>query len=257
MAANRPMLVERFASSLKSRHTPVALAELPIPSSLQILVLAPHPDDFDAVSVTLKHFHENGNEILLAVLTGASSGVLDSFVTPPTRKKKEDTRESEQKRSLEFFGLALAHVRFLRLPEDGDGELILNDNCHAIVEPIFQEFCPDVVICPYGEDTNLSHRNTFALSREQASRCQRPLLMLYNQDPKTIRIRIDAFVPFNRKKALWKGEMLRFHKSQHSRCLQTRGVGVADRVLNVNKNIAAELQCGFAFAEGFQVELFG
>jgi hypothetical protein len=50
--------------------------------------------------------------------------------------------------------------------------------------------------------------------------------------------------------------MLRFHQSQQTRNLQTRGQGFDDRILKVNAAIAKQLKVDLAYAEGFQVELF-
>ncbi len=36
---------------------------------LRILVLAPHPDDFDAIGVSMRNFWKNGNPLYLAVAT--------------------------------------------------------------------------------------------------------------------------------------------------------------------------------------------
>ncbi len=41
------------------------------------LVLAPHPDDFDAVAVTLRWFADWGAELFLDVLTTGASGDIE------------------------------------------------------------------------------------------------------------------------------------------------------------------------------------
>jgi LmbE family N-acetylglucosaminyl deacetylase len=43
-----------------------------------MLALAPHPDDFDAIGVTLKHIRRNGNPIEVGVVR-TGSGVEDSY----------------------------------------------------------------------------------------------------------------------------------------------------------------------------------
>jgi len=73
---------------IQNLKEPIPLTDLVLSADNKILVLAPHPDDFDEVAVTLRYFHSRGHPILLLVLTGASSGVLDSFVDPPTTHKK-------------------------------------------------------------------------------------------------------------------------------------------------------------------------
>jgi LmbE family N-acetylglucosaminyl deacetylase len=248
--------VKQFAQIIKKETSSVSFRDYSLSSSLRLLVLAPHPDDFDAIAVMLKYFHENGNEILLLVLTGGSSGVSDSFLSQPTPQRKADIRETEQKKALAFFGLPLSHVRFLRLPEDQSGDMLLDDGCRKTVGDLFQEFDPDIMALPYGEDSNPSHQRTFALARELAITASKPVLSFYNQDPKTIRIRQDAYIAFDQATSLWKRELLRFHQSQQTRNFQTRGFGFDERILKVNEAIAKELKIDQAYAEGFQVELF-
>ena len=157
--------VEQITRLLRSENLPVSLKDFPLSSSLKLLVLAPHPDDFDAIAVMLKYFQENSNEILLLVLTGASSGVNDSFLERPTRQNKEDIRQHEQKKALEFFRFPRSQVRFLRLPEDVNGDLLLDEGCRNIVGKHFREFNPDMITLPFGKDTNESHQRTFTLAR--------------------------------------------------------------------------------------------
>lgn len=248
--------VEQFTQILKKQTTPISLDDCSFSPFLRLLVLAPHPDDFDAIAVMLKYFQVNGNQILLLVLTGGSSGVKDSFLTQPTKQSKVNIRETEQEKALAFFGFPLSHVRFLRLPEDEQGEMILDDGCRKTVRKIFRKFDPDIITLPYGEDSNPSHQRTFALTRDIAMAASKPVLAFYNQDPKTIRIRLDAYIAFDQATSLWKREMLRFHQSQQTRNLQTRGYGFDDRILKVNAVIAKGVKTNQAYAEGFQVELF-
>jgi LmbE family N-acetylglucosaminyl deacetylase len=233
----------------------VLFSELSFRPEQRILVLAPHPDDFDEVAVTLRYFFKLGHPILLLVLTGASSGVLDSFVSPATKSRKEDVREEEQLLALEFFGFPSTNVQFLRLPEDDAGELILDHRCRQIVGDLFRKFNPDIVSLPYGKDTNLSHCRTFELFKELASDAQKPVLGLCHRDPKTTEINIQAFFPFDEATAQWKGEMLRFHQSQHTRNLQTRNYGIDDRMLQLNQDVARGLGIKEPYAEGFQLVL--
>lgn len=250
------MRVEQIVQLLKKNTSPISLEDCSFSSSLRLLVLAPHPDDFDAIAAMLKYFQANGNQILLLVLTGGSSGVSDSFLTRPTKHSKENIRETEQEKALAFFGFPLSQVRFLRLTEDKQGDMILDDGCRKTVGKIFRKFDPDIITLPYGEDTNPSHQRTFTLTRDLAMAASKPLLAFYNQDPKTIQIRLDAYIAFDHLTSLWKREMLRFHQSQQTRNLETRGHGFDDRILKLNKAIAKGVKANHEYAEGFQVELF-
>ena len=104
-------------SFLKHQDLPQSINDIDIDSSAKVLVLAPHPDDFDAIGVTLKILHDNGNVIDLAVVT-TSSGVEDSYPNCATAVYKARIREQEQRRSCEFFGLDDYRVTFLDLNND-------------------------------------------------------------------------------------------------------------------------------------------
>lgn len=248
--------VKQIAQQIQKHKQPISLRDCSISSSLKMLVLAPHPDDFDAIAITLKYFQEIGNQILLLVLTGGSTGVDESFLSHPTKENKEKVREKEQRHSLEYFGLPASNVRFLYLTEDINGDLKLDEACRLAIWQKFEEFKPDAIFLPYGEDTNPSHRRTFTLARDIAKKSRKPILAFYNQDPKTIQIRQDAYIEFDENASFWKREMLRFHQSQQIRNLQTRGVGFDDRILNMNEELARQIKLNSEYAEGFQIELF-
>ncbi len=233
--------------------TPIPFPDLAIAATSRILVLAPHPDDFDEVAITLRYLFERKHPVLLLVLTGGSSGVLDSFVNPPTKGMKEDVRQGEQLHALDFFGFPRSCVHFLRLQEDGAGELVLNEPNCATVGRLFREFSPDIVSLPFGKDSNLSHQRTFELFQELASSVGKPVLGLCHKDPKTTEIAIQTYFPFDEEGAQWKAEMLRFHQSQHTRNLQRRNCGIDDRILQVNRDIARGLKIKEPYAEGFQL----
>jgi LmbE family N-acetylglucosaminyl deacetylase len=246
---------KQLAQQILKGKRPVSLRNCSISPELKILVLAPHPDDFDAITITLKYFQENGNLIFLLVLTGASTGVDDSFLSDPTKENKEKVREIEQKKSLEYFGFPSSNVSFLYLTEDKHGDLILNEECQSTISKKFEEIRPDAIFLPYGKDTNPSHRRTFKLVRDITKEIDKPIIAFYNQDPKTTQIRLDTYIDFDKETALWKRKMLCFHQSQQARNLQTRGIGFDDRILNVNAEIAREINIKSQYAEGFQIEL--
>jgi len=75
-------------------------------------------------------------------------------------------------------------------------------------------------------------------------------------DPKTIQMRHDLYTVFGEDEAEWKGQLLRFHQSQHQRNLRTRQYGFDERILKVNRQIARELQASASYAEGFELKLY-
>ncbi|MBM3294708.1 MAG: PIG-L family deacetylase [Candidatus Aminicenantes bacterium] len=244
-------------SGILDRPRPVRLDEAEIPPGLRILVLGPHPDDFDAAGVTLRLFRERGCRLRLLVLSSSANGVEDSFCSPPTPEAKAACREEEQRRSLRFFGLPAGAAEFLRLPvgPPEEGGYLLDDPAafEAVKAGILAD-APDLVFLPHGNDTNPDHRLTCFWRRRIAREASKPMAAMLIRDPKTVSSRDDAFVPFGEEAARWKAELLRFHLSQHRRNLHTRGTGFDDRILGVNRASAARLGLLEPYAEAFEVE---
>lgn len=219
------------------------IPEINWPSHQRILVLAPHPDDFDAAGVTMRFFHERGDLLRVVVLSGSASGVLDSFCAP---HEKVAVREREQRASLRFFGLTEEALTFLRLPEDTDGHPIENPEA---VRRELEAFVPDLVVLPHYHDTNAGHRRAYAMFRNVSAK---PALLF--RDPKTTEFRCDLYMPFDEATAQWKRQLLLYHRSQDHRNRLVRGHGFDDRILSMNQQIARELGCAAPYAEAFQCD---
>jgi LmbE family N-acetylglucosaminyl deacetylase len=227
------------------------------PPALRVLVLAPHPDDFDAIGVTMRFFWENGNPLHVAVATSGWSGVEDSYCSPPTPQVKAALREDEQRASCQLFGLPETHLAFLRLQEDETGQPAENQaNLERIREVVFNTR-PALVFLPHGFDTNLGHQRVCAMLRRVAGAAGYPLAAFLNRDPKTIHMRGDVYLDFDEEAAAWKGELLRCHRSQHQRNLNQRGYGMDERILRVNRESAKLCAADAPYAEVFELELFG
>jgi LmbE family N-acetylglucosaminyl deacetylase len=243
---------------LRKRPRPFRVDGLPWPNDLRILVLGPHPDDFDAAGVTLRFFFRRGGAVRLLVLSSSANGVEDSFCEAPTPAVKAALREKEQRRSLRFFGLPESDCEFLRLPvgapEQG-GYLLESETSFELVKAKALPFAPDLVFLPHGRDTNADHRLAFEWWRRLAADSGHPLAAFLIRDPKTIDSRDDAFFPFKEEAAAWKAELLRFHRSQHQRNLNTRGHGFDDRILNVNRASARRLGLEEPYAEAFEIDI--
>jgi len=236
---------------------PVFLHSIQVPKELVTLVLAPHPDDFDEIGVTLRIFRDNGNPIYVAVLSSGASGVEDRFCSPPTRQTKGQIREEEQRKSCEFFGLPESHLTFLRLEEDHAGDIIESEVNGERVRDHFLQIRPDIVFLPHGNDTNIDHQRTYSIFRRIVSGADYSITAFLNRDPKTINMRHDVYTVFGEKDAEWKGQLLRFHESQQQRNLNTRNHGLDERVLKVNRKTAQENLQKDMYAEVFEVESFG
>jgi len=236
---------------------PTTVTNLRLPPAMRIAVLAPHPDDFDAIGVTLRWFQSRGHRLDVGVLTTGASGVEDVYRGAVAADVKRDIREAEQRTSCRFFGLPDNQVTFLRLLEDDTGHLA---PCPANLERLrsfFEALAPQITFLPHGNDSNPDHQRTAAFFREIARACASPVVACFNRDPKTVAMRTDLFIGFDDNDARWKGELLRCHESQHQRNLNTRGYGFDERILRVNRRIAAELGGTWPYAESFEVECLG
>ncbi len=232
---------------------PCAIPGLSLPDTLRILILAPHPDDFDAIGVTMKFLSRNGNSIAVGVVR-TGSGVEDSYRPNLTLAGKADLREQEQRRSLQFFGLPEDSLTFLCLVNDSEDQPVDNSENCTLVEKFVIEKSPDIVFLPHGNDTNSGHRVMYSLLKQVVQRSGCSFAMFLNRDAKTIKIRTDLYMPFDQEDAEWKAQLLRFHDSQHQRNLRTRNHGFDDRVLNVNRGIARGLSLVQKYAEAFEIE---
>jgi len=233
---------------------PLRLERLSLPASLRVTVAAPHPDDFDAIAVTLRQLQQNGNPIDLLVLTAGDSGVEDGYAAAHLPLTKTKIREREQLASCTFFGLPHDRVRFLRLATDADGHLHEDEANFATLRDALLPRHPDLVFLPHGNDTNADHQRTCAwlqrLVREQGMQLQ----LCLNRDPKTIAMRIDLATGFAAADAEWKRQLLRCHDSQQQRNLRTRQHGFDDRILQDNAQAATAAGIAAPFAELFELQ---
>jgi LmbE family N-acetylglucosaminyl deacetylase len=222
-----------------------------------VAVLAPHPDDFDAIGVTLRHLHDNGSRIDVAVMSSGANGVDDGFRGAYARQAKALVREEEQRASIRFFGLPGERLTFFRLAENGDGHLAVNAANVERVRAFLVEGCPDLVFLPHGSDPNLAHQRTAGLMRRAAHDAGLSFVACLNRDPKTIAMRVDLFTVYGADGAAWKGELLRLHASQQARNLKARGRGFDERILEMDRDSASAIDRAGECAEVFELERVG
>jgi LmbE family N-acetylglucosaminyl deacetylase len=250
------------------------------PSGGNVLALAPHPDDPDAVAVTLKLFHTAGCRVRYAVTGRAHGGVTDSYACEaaktrgdsPTDLKacKTSLRRREQTASAQMAGIVDGEVVFVDpSAEDDSGDMLHSLANARLIRRLLREQDPDIVLMPHGADTNSGHVALYHLFGELAAPLaverERPLLALFARDPKTTAIEQQLVVPFNEEAARWKASLLRCHDSQQQRGIEVRGYGLDERILKLNRATQAELRSKVIepwkedclYAESFQVELFG
>lgn len=227
-----------------------------LPAGLRITVAAPHPDDFDAMGVTMRWLHAAGHFITLAVLTRGHSGVPDGFAGARTPDDKGAVREAEQRASLEYFGLPEARVRFLRLQEGTDGKLDTGAANARTVRTWLVQAAPRIVFLPHGNDSNITHQRTHALVTRVLGSIGATVLVCLSEDPKTISLRRDLLMPFGESDGAWKAGLLRCHRSQQERNRLDRGAGLDDRILGMNRNAARVVASDAPYVEAFELAWF-
>ena len=112
----------------------ITLSKFAIKSGSSVVVMAPHPDDFDAIAVTLKRLAGRGAKIMLAVMTGGASGVEDSFGDFVSDADKTQLREAEQRDSCRLFDLNDEAISFLHLDEDDSSELLQTPGNQQVIK---------------------------------------------------------------------------------------------------------------------------
>ncbi|AUN95316.1 PIG-L deacetylase family protein [Pseudazoarcus pumilus] len=239
------------------RPAPRELTELDLPGCGHLAVLAPHPDDFDAIAVTMRHFARRGWRIRLAVLTSGASGVEDGYRGARSIADKTALREAEQRSSCHVFGLPPDDLHFLRLDGAGGDAFAVDSASLARVRAFLRTAQPTRVFMPHGDDANLAHRRTWELFRTIAREDGLAVEAWLNRDAKTRAMREDVFARFGAEEAAWKAGLLRLHASQHARNLATRGHGFDERVLAVNRASADAAGWSGEWAEAFEVVRFG
>lgn len=247
-------LTKQFMAGVDAR-LPMSLNDLALPGSLTMLVLAPHPDDFDAIAVSLHFFHRQGHAIHVAVLTSGANGVEDGWNGADDVQSKAKLREAEQRKSCARFGLPEERLRFLRLWEHSEAQADADDD--ERLRQTILSVNPDCVFLPHGNDSNRTHRRTFNTFDAIAVREGLSVLAFLNLDAKTVAMRKDVMMHFGESEAAWKAELLRLHRSQQERNLSTRGHGFDERVLRINRDAALSGGYEDGYAEVFELRKYG
>ena len=239
-----------------SIEVPIDIANVQWNRSLRLLVTAPHPDDFDAISVTLRRMVQAGHTLFAAVAQ-TGSGIDPIYGAGMNQQDRTALRNREQESSFKFFGIEPSHYQILALENEPDDQVAYSQDNIAVLEGIVREIKPDVLFMPHGNDTNRAHRDMCRMMQDIAKRMDWPIALMLNSDVKTVEMRKDVYTAFDREEAAWKGELLRHHDSQHQRNLRVRGHGFDDRVLMLNERTAKGLGLSAPYAESFEIERCG
>jgi len=249
--------------------------QLHVPSHARVMVLAPHPDDPESVAVICRLLLDSGCDLRYAIVSMSPSGVEDRYaqtscgsIFQSLQAGKIAIRRKEQMTAAGMLGLTEERVSFLALDDNEKAAVSDSPENRARINLLLESGDPDIVIMPVGKDTNRTHAWVHRVFRECAAplagRSKRPIVALYNEDPKTTSMKPDLLVLFDEKAAEWKGEMLRMHYSQQRRNMQIRGMGFDERILEINRRRferfsgpADRSRSSPGYAEAFEIELFG
>jgi len=245
--------------------------EVRFPAYGKVLVLGPHPDDPESVAITCRILMRLGCDIWTTIVSMSPSGVEDEYAqrwqnndSIFLQKKKIEIRRREQTRATEKFGLNPDRITFLGIEENKGLD---SPNRSAKIRDHLLSMAPDIVIMPIGKDSNPTHARVYQVFRENAKdlalKKEKPVVALYNEDPKTLEVRHDLFVLFGEESADWKRALLRVHHSQQQRNIHSRGMGFDERILHMNRLSYRRLQEMLPHADGparyaevFEIELF-
>lgn len=250
---------------LPDRETPFVEA---LENGGNVLVLSPHPSDAERSAICLKRLMDRNWKISNCVCTQGIAGVLDRYVKENGNQGddgqiKAMIRRNETLESARLLGLTEDAVEFLW---DENGNVGRGDPVAdaEIIENLLAAKSPDIVMLPSGNDENQTHRGVYqAFRRAMNSKpTGRPLLVLYHEDPKTIRMDPDLYVWFNRDESRFKSDLLMVHDSQQQRRMERAGEGLDDRILRCNFNRAMDYRKehpdgpDYTYAEAFEIEVF-
>ncbi len=233
---------------------PVDFRRINWPEKLTMLVTAPHPDDFDAIGITLKHMMRLGHD-LHVVVAETGSGIDQVYGKGMTQEDKRQLRIKEQIGSFRFFGLTPTQFRFLKLNNAEDDQVADDRENRIFLEKLVRELKPDMLFMPHGHDTNRAHRAMYTMMKAIALNVEWPVALMLNSDVKTVDMRTDFYMAFDERDAQWKGKLLRYHDSQHQRNLRDRHYGFDERVLALNRRTASTLGILQPYAASFELEL--
>jgi len=215
---------------------------------------------------------QSGCDIWYAIVSLSPSGVEDEYArrkqdrnSNPLKETKGKIRQKEQTQSAEMFGLGADRLAFFGIEEDKELDSPRN---LARIRDHLETVEPDIVIMPIGKDPNQTHAWVYQAFRKCANnltlKTEKPIVALYNEDPKTIEIRKDLFVLFDEKGAVWKRALLKIHDSQQERNIRSRGMGFDERILGMNHlswthlvETSTPVAPSANYAEVFEIELFG
>jgi LmbE family N-acetylglucosaminyl deacetylase len=178
---------------------------LPETNLMNILVIAPHPDD-EAIGCggTICKHTLRGDRIVAVFLT---SGELGLKRLP--REKAWSIREAEARRAAKILGLA--RTEFLRLPDWTAGEHIKEGV--RLLAPILKREKPEIVYLPHPQEWHPDHKAALPIVQAAARKAGLIKITLHGYEVWTPIVKHDLAEDIS-KAMPQKLQALRAHKSQ-------------------------------------------
>jgi len=182
---------------------------------MNILVIAPHPDDETIGCGGALCLHAaKGDRVAVVFLTSGELGLNN--LAP---RKAWKIRESEAKAAAKHLGIA--HLEFLRLPDWAVGEH-LKKGAH-LLQPILKREVPEIVYLPHPRDWHPDHQAALPLFRAAMRGARLPTVELRAYEVWTPFEAFDDVVDISRVMRR-KLRALRAHRSQLGECDYERAV---------------------------------
>jgi LmbE family N-acetylglucosaminyl deacetylase len=144
---------------------------------MNILVVAPHPDD-DLIGCggsMIRHLR-NGHPLTVTYMTSGDAGSLRH-----TKENLTEIREREARQAAKILGIN--ELIFLR---NADGYLQYNQNNLVRLINLIREKKPEIIYIPHHRDKHRDHRTTYALATEALRRAGGPWFQECEGSPWTV-----------------------------------------------------------------------
>jgi LmbE family N-acetylglucosaminyl deacetylase len=203
---------------------------------MKVIALGAHPDDIEigCGGAILRH-RALGHEVMALIFTGGCRGGV--------KLREVDVETTRREEALKAAALLDIEVRFL---DYTDTEIPETHEVIMRVEEVIQEFQPDRVYLPYGQDTHQDHR---VVSNTGKAACRGVKQILEYEEPSSYNsfnanYWIDI-TPYIEKKL----ESIKMHVSQgHKQILKLKSI----EGLNLYRGYQSQVE----YAEGFSAFRF-
>jgi len=230
------------------------LNDQPIPSGMNVLVLAPHPDDYDAIAITMKLLQQCDNRIFVRVLGTGWNRVEDEICDPATPEAKAALQRQEFHESCRRFELNEDDVAFLDMKEDSSGYIRKHPFNIELLKKAITEIKPQLIFMPHWNDTSNDRRLAATLAWDALDELGLSTPLLHFYTPKTRTMYRHFYTVFSRSEADWKAGQLQCHRSIQQHYMAHYGIGFVDKIIQLNYDAGRDIGKD-KYAEVFEMKI--